>query len=156
MTTGFLRDLLAGALIPPAVLQVEMHPYLTQERLVRFAAQYDIAVTAFSPLGAGSYVSLGMARENQSALEDPVVRGIADRMGATPAQVVLAWGLQRGTNVIAKSSSVARLQENLGAADLALTEADMAAISGLNQNLRFNDPGHFCEAAFNTFCPIFD
>jgi D-xylose reductase len=77
-------------------------------------------------------------------------------MGATPAQVVLAWGLQRGTNVIAKSSSVARLQENLGAADLTLTEADMAAISGLNQNLRFNDPGDFCEAAFNTFCPIFD
>jgi D-xylose reductase len=156
MTTGFARDLLAGALIPPAVLQVEMHPYLTQERLLRFARQNDIAVTAFSPLGAGSYVGLGMAQAGQSALEHPVVRGIAERMGATPAQVVLAWGLQRGTNVIAKSSSVARLQENLGAADLTLTEDDMAAISGLNQNLRFNDPGQFCEAAFNTFCPIFD
>lgn len=156
MTTGFLLDLLAGASIPPAVLQVEVHPYLTQERLVRFAALHDIAVTAFSPLGAGSYVSLGMAQASQSALEDPVVRAIADRMGASPAQVVLAWGIQRGTSVIAKSSSAARLRENLGAAALSLSDDDMAAISGLNQDRRFNDPGQFCESAFNTFCPIFD
>jgi diketogulonate reductase-like aldo/keto reductase len=46
--------------------------------------------------------------------------------------------------------------ENLGAGDLTLSPDDMAAISGLNQNLRFNDPGQFCETAFNTFCPIFD
>ena len=156
MTSGFLMDLLAGTTIPPAVLQVEMHPYLTQERLVRFAAQHDIAVTAFSPLGAGSYVSLGMAEASQSALEHPVVREIAERMTATPAQVVLAWAIQRGTNPIVKSSSADRLRENLGAGDLTLSEDDMAAISGLNQNLRFNDPGHFCEVAFNTFCPIFD
>jgi D-xylose reductase len=156
MTTGFLMDLLTSTTIPPAVLQVEMHPYLTQERLVRFAAQHDIAVTAFSPLGAGSYVSLGMAEASQSALEHPVVREIAERTTATPAQVVLAWAIQRGTNPIVKSSSADRLRENLGAEDLTLSEDDMAAISGLNQNLRFNDPGHFCEAAFNTFCPIFD
>jgi D-xylose reductase len=156
MTTGFLMDLLAGATIPPAVLQVEMHPYLAQERLLRFAAQNDIVVTAFSPLGAGSYVGLGMATPGQSVLEHPVVRGIAERLAATPAQVVLAWALQRGTNPIAKSSSAQRLAENLGAGDLTLSPDDMAAISGLNQNLRFNDPGQFCEAAFNTFCPIFD
>jgi D-xylose reductase len=156
MTSGFLMDLLAGATIPPAVLQVEMHPYLTQERLVRFATGHGVAVTAFSPLGAGSYVQLGMARTTQSVLEHPVVGEIAERVAATPAQVVLAWALQRGTNPIAKSSSADRLQENLGAGDLTLTEADMAAIRGLNQDLRFNDPGQFCEAAFNTFCPIFD
>ena len=156
MTTGFLRDLMAGARIPPAVLQVEMHPFLTQERLVRFAVQHDIAVTAFSPLGAGSYVSLGMAERSQSALEHPVVREIAQHAGATPAQVVLAWAMQRGTNPIAKSSSADRLRENLAAQAVTLSDADMAAISGLNQNLRFNDPGQFCESAFNTFCPIFD
>jgi D-xylose reductase len=156
MTTGFLMDLLTSTTIPPAVLQVEMHPYLTQERLVRFAAQHDIAVTAFSPLGAGSYVSLGMAEASQSALEHPVVREIAERTTATPAQVVLAWAIQRGTNPIVKSSSADRLRENLGAEGLTLSEDDMAAISGLNQNLRFNDPGQFCESAFNTFCPIFD
>jgi diketogulonate reductase-like aldo/keto reductase len=156
MTTGFVSDLLASATIPPAVLQVEMHPYLTQQRLVRFAAQNDIAVTAFSPLGAGSYVGIGMATPSQSALEHPVVRAISGRIGATPAQVLLAWAMQRGTNPIVKSSAAARLVENLGAADVSLADHDMAAIDALNQNLRFNDPGQFCEAAFNTFCPIFD
>jgi D-xylose reductase len=156
MTTGLLRDLMAGARIQPAVLQVEMHAYLTQERLLRFCGQNEIAVTAFSPLGAGSYVSLGMADTSQSSLEDPVVRDVAGRVGATPAQVLLAWGLQRGTSVVAKSSSAARLRENYGALDVRLSEEDMAAISALDRGLRFNDPGHFCEASFNTFCPIFD
>lgn len=156
MTTGMLRDLMAGARIPPAVLQVELHPYLTQERLLRFCEQNAIAVTAFSPLGAGSYVDIGMARASQSALEDPVVLEVAARMGGSPAQVVLAWGIQRGTSVVAKSSSEGRLRENLGALDLTLSAEDASAISGLDQHLRFNDPGQFCEAAFNTFCPIFD
>ncbi len=156
MTTGMVSDLLASARIAPAVLQVEMHPYLSQERLLRFARQNDIAVTAFSPLGAGSYVGIGMAQASQSVLADPVVQAIAARMRATPAQLLLAWGIQRGTSVVAKSSSAARRSENLGALDLTLSDADMAAISALNQNLRFNDPGRFCEVAFNTFCPIFD
>ena len=156
MTTGFVMDLLASARTKPAVLQVEMHPYLTQARLVRFATQNDIAMTAFSPLGAGSYVPMGMAEESQSALADPAVLDIAGRMGATPAQVLLGWGMQRGTSVIVKSSSDAHLRENLGAAELVLSEPDMATVSELNRNLRFNDPGQFCEAEFDTFCPIFD
>lgn len=156
LATAMISDLVAGARILPAVLQVELHPYLTQERLLRFAMQNGLAVTAFSPLGAGSYVGIGMAEQSQSALRDPVVGSIAERLGATPAQVVLAWGLQRGTNVIAKSSSEDRLRENFGALDLVLTDDDMAAISGMDRHLRFNDPGTFCEMAFNTFHPIFD
>ena len=156
MTTGLLSDLMAGARVQPAVLQVEMHPYLAQARLLRFATEHGIAVTAFSPLGAGSYVGIGMAEASQSALEDPVVRGIAARVDVTPAQVLLAWGIQRGTAVVPKSSSVARLTENLAALDVRLNDDDMAAISALDRHLRFNDPGHFCEAAFATFCPIFD
>lgn len=156
LTTGMISDLMAGARIPPAVLQVEMHPYLTQQRLLRFAGQNGMAVTAFSPLGAGSYIGIGMAEQSQSALRDRVVTEIAERVGATAAQVLLAWGLQRGTNVIVKSSSQQRLRENLGALDVRLSDDDMAAISAMDRHLRFNDPGHFCEVAFNTFHPIFD
>jgi len=152
MTTGFLSDLMAGARIQPAVLQVEMHPYLSQERLLRFATQSQVAVTAFSPLGSTGY---GRAATSQPVLEHPVVLGIAERTGATPAQVVLAWGLQRGTNVIAKSSSPDRLVENLAADDLTLADADMDAIAGLNQNHRFNDPAVFTED-FGVFHPIYD
>jgi len=79
--TALLRDLLASATQPPSVLQVELHPYNQQPKLVRFAAQHGIAVTGFSPLGAGSYVELGMAGEQDSALRDPVIQSIAERLG---------------------------------------------------------------------------
>tara|TARA_B110000483_G_scaffold20593_1_gene23072 strand:- start:878 stop:1321 length:444 start_codon:yes stop_codon:yes gene_type:complete len=144
------------ARIKPAMLQVESHPYHTQEALLRTAQQYGIAVTAFSPLGALSYVSLDMATANDSVLTAPVVVAAAQRIGATAAQVVLRWGIQRGTAVIPKTSNPQRLVENLHLSELSLNEDEMAAISALNQNRRFNDPGHFCEAAFNTFHSIYD
>ncbi len=151
-----IRDLLARARIQPAVLQVEMHPFLVQERLLRYCHEAGIAVTAFSPLGAGSYVPLGMATPADSVLGHPVVTEIAAATGRTPAQVVLRWGIQRGTSVIPKTSRVERLAENLEAVGLTLDDPQMRAISALDQRRRFNDPGVFCEGAFGTFFPIFD
>lgn len=153
---SLLRDLLSYADVRPAVLQVELHPYLTQEKLVRFCREEQIAVTAFSPLGAASYFSLGMAEKGESVLEQPIVREIAARHDRTPAQVVLRWGVQRGTAVIPKTVRPARLQENLALAGFELSEDQMQAISDLNQNRRFNDPGVFCEKSFNTFFPIYE
>jgi D-xylose reductase len=154
--SALLHDLMAYAEIKPAMLQIESHPYLTQERLIRLAQDYNMAVTAFSPLGAGSYVSLAMASADDSVLGQAVVREIAKRLQRTPAQVVLRWGVQRGTSVIPKTSKVERLAENLAVFDFALSKEDMAAISTLNQNRRFNDPGAFCEQAFGRFYPIYD
>ena len=154
--TGLLHDLMAYSQIKPAMLQVESHPYLTQERLLRAAAQYDMAVTAFSPLGALSYLELNMADMGESVLEQAAVKEAAARVDRTPAQVVLRWGIQRGTAVIPKTSRVERLKENQLLFDFELNEAEMAAISALNRNRRFNDPGHFCEEAFGTFFPIYD
>ena len=154
--TGLLHDLMAYSQIKPAMLQIESHPYLTQERLLRTAAQYALAVTAFSPLGALSYLELDMADAGESVLEQAAVREAAARVGRTPAQVVLRWGIQRGTAVIPKTSRVERLRENQQLFDFELNESEMAAISALNRNRRFNDPGHFCEEAFGTFFPIYD
>jgi D-xylose reductase len=151
-----LHDLMAYARIKPAMLQIESHPYLTQQRLIRLAQHYDIAVTAFSPLGAGSYVELSMASDQDSVLQQAVVKDIARRVQRTPAQVVLRWGVQRGTSVIPKTSRVERLAENLLVFDFTLSDDEMAAISALNQNRRFNDPGAFCELAFGKFYPIYD
>jgi D-xylose reductase len=91
--TSVLRDLLTWAKVKPTVLQVEMHPYLTQEKLLRFCRQKGIAVTAFSNLGAGSYVQLGMAAIEESCLTVPQVQEIAKKHGKTAAQVVLRWGV---------------------------------------------------------------
>jgi diketogulonate reductase-like aldo/keto reductase len=83
--TSLLRDVLNYAKIKPAVLQVELHPYLTQEILVRFCRTKGIAVTGFSNLGAGSYVVLGMSTIEESCLSQQVVKDIAQKHGRTPA-----------------------------------------------------------------------
>jgi len=153
---GLLRDLLASARIPLAVLQVEMHPLLIQEKLLRFCRESGIAVTAFSPLGAPSYVPLGMATEADSLLGHPTIVRIAAKVGCTPAQVLLRWGVQRGTAVIPKTSRPERLVENISIFDFSLSAAQVAAVDGLDQGRRFNDPGFFCERAFNTFFPIYE
>lgn len=155
-TSGLLHDLFAYARIRPMVLQIESHPRLTQEALLRLARQYGLAVTAFSPLGAASYVELDMAGDSDSVLTEPAVTEAAARLDRSPAQIVLRWALQRGTAIIPKTSRRERLRENLALFDFSLNEEEMAGISALNRNRRFNDPGVFCEAAFNTFYPIYD
>jgi len=156
LNVSMLREVLNTASIRPAVHQFEAHPYLTQARPVRFCQSAGIAVTAFSPLGAPSYVPLGMARPDESVLGDPVVRGIAAAVDRTPAQVVLRWGVQRGCAVIPKAQDAVHLAENARIFGFSLGEAQMAAIDALDRRRRFNDPGEFCEKAFNTFFPIFD
>lgn len=155
-SSGLLNDLMAYATIKPSDLQIESHPYLTQERLIRLANDYGIAVTAFSPLGALSYFELDMADALESVLIQPVVLAAAKRLEKTPAQVVLRWGLQRGCSVISKSSQNERLEENINIVDFVLSKQEMLDISALNRNRRFNDPGDFCEGAFNKFYPIYD
>ena len=154
--SGLLHDLMNYAIEPPEMLQIESHPYLTQERLIKLAQHYGIGVTAFSPLGAMSYFELDMADQHESVLARSAIRAAASRTHKTAAQIVLRWGLQRGTSLVVKSVNTERMQENLSLDDFDLTAAEMDAISGLNINRRFNDPGDFCEAAFGTFYPIYD
>lgn len=154
--TSQLRDLLTYAKIRPAVLQVETHPYLTQEKLLRYCKQEGIVYTAFSPLGAQSYFSLGMAEPSEAVIEHKVIKDISKATGRTPAQVLLRWGVQRGTAVIPKTSNVNRLVENIDIFDFALDQKQMDAITALNKGRRFNDPGDFAEAAFNTYLPIYE
>jgi len=130
--------------------------YADEEKLLRFCREAGVAVTAYSPLGAPSYVPLGMAAVTDSLLDHPVVTEIARTVSRTPAQVLLRWGVQRGTAVIPKTSRPERLGENLALCDFTLSAQQMAAIDGLDQGRRFNDPGVFCEQAFNTFFPIYE
>jgi len=156
LNVSMLREVLNTGSIRPAVHQFEAHPYLIQERQVRFCQSEGIAVTAFSPLGAPSYLPLGMARPEESVLVDPVVAGIAAALGRTPAQVVLRWGVQRGCAVIPKAQDFNHLRDNAQVFDFSLSDGQMQAIDALDRHRRFNDPGYFCEKAFNTFFPIFD
>ena len=73
-----LEEVLEHCKVVPAVDQIELHPYLTQQRMLRFCNEQKVATTAFSPLGADSYLSLGMAEENERVLADPTITSIAD------------------------------------------------------------------------------
>lgn len=145
---ALVMDLLKTCKVPPAVNQVEMHPYLTQTTFLSFMRRCNIAVTAFSPLGIGSYVPLGQSGD--SVLNEPTVTKIASRLSRSPAQVVLRWAVQRGVSLVPKTSSVPRLQENISIFDFQLTAEDCAAIDALNRNHRYNNPGHFANF------PIYD
>ncbi|MFD2167580.1 aldo/keto reductase [Thalassotalea euphylliae] len=154
--SALLHDLMTYANVKPFALQIESHPYNTQEKLIATAKNYGLSVTAFSPLGALSYLELDMASANESVLEQAVVKAAAERVNKTPAQVVLRWNIQRGCSIIPKSTKLSRLKENLALFDFALNDSEMDAIAALNADKRFNDPGDFCQAAFNTLHPIYD
>lgn len=98
-----LKPVYEGARIKPAVVQVESHPYLPETQLLGFCKEKGIVLLAFAPLGHGMKPGL---------LEDPVISSIAARVGKTPAQVLLAWAVQRGTAVLTTPKSAARAREN--------------------------------------------
>jgi D-xylose reductase len=153
---SLIRDLLSYASVRPAILQVESHPYLVQPKLLRYCQQENIALTSFSPLGAGSYVELGMAQHADSVLQHPSIIELAQRHSRSAAQIALRWAVQRGTAAIPKTSRFDRLAENIRLFDFELTDAEMECISNLDRNCRYNDPGVFCEKAFGCYYPIYE
>ncbi|WP_269070390.1 aldo/keto reductase [Actinomycetospora endophytica] len=117
---GHVRRVLGLGGTVPAVNQVELHPHLQQRELRALHAAHGITTEAWSPLGRGA------------VLDEPVLVAIADRLGRSPAQVVLRWHLQQNTVVIPKSDTPARIVENRSVFDFALTDDDMVALAGLH------------------------
>ncbi|KAJ6101999.1 hypothetical protein N7486_004426 [Penicillium sp. IBT 16267x] len=137
-----LMDLLRYARVRPATLQIEHHPYLTQPRLVNYAQKEGLAVTAYSSFGPLSFLELDLkdAHGTTPLFEHAVIKGIAEKYGRTPAQVLLRWATQRNIAVIPKSNSPTRLAQNLQVNDFNLEASEIEAISALDKGLRFNDP----------------
>jgi 2,5-diketo-D-gluconate reductase A len=127
-----LRRLLEQAEIPPAVNQVEVHPYLTQGAVREFGTSHQIATEAWSPIAKGR------------VLGEPTIKSIASALDRSPAQVVLRWHIQRGDIVFPKSVTPARIAENFNIFDFELTGDQMASISSLNKDERTGpDPDTF-------------
>ncbi|WP_312181165.1 aldo/keto reductase [Arthrobacter sp.] len=119
-----LEELLSATGIVPAVNQIELHPWLAQEKLRAFHAANGIRTVAWSPLGRGA------------VLADPVITAIAAELGRTPAQVVLRWHVQAGSIVIPKASSEDRITGNLDLFSFDLDDAQLAAIHSLDRGHR--------------------
>jgi alcohol dehydrogenase (NADP+) len=128
ITLDGLLPIYESARIKPAVIQVESHPYLPETELLEFCKEKGIVFLAFAPLGHGM---------RPGPLEDPVILAIAAQVGRTPAQVLLAWAVQRGTALLTTPRTAARARENLNIS--ALPEDALDEISRIQTRQRFND-----------------
>jgi 2,5-diketo-D-gluconate reductase A len=119
-----LRNIFAAAEVRPAVNQVEVSPFLTQDEVRAFDAEHEIVTEAWAPIARGK------------VNDDPVIAEIAGQVGKTPAQVTLRWHIQRGDVVFPKSVTRSRVEENFDIFDFELDQSAMAAISALNRDER--------------------
>jgi diketogulonate reductase-like aldo/keto reductase len=132
VTLEKLREVVAAARIKPAVVQVESHPYLPEWDLLDFCREHGIVLLAFAALGHGM---------SPKMLDDPVITGIARRVGKTPAQVALAWAVQRGTAFLTTSTKPQNIQANFDITTLP-EEAMQEIREGITTNVRFNTVVH--------------
>jgi alcohol dehydrogenase (NADP+) len=128
ITLDGLLPIYESARIKPAVVQVESHPYLPETELLKFCKEKGIVFLAFAPLGHGM---------RPGPLEDPVITAIAARIGKTPAQVLLAWAVQRGTALLTTPRTAERARENFNIS--ALPEDAFDEINGIQTRQRLND-----------------
>ncbi|BDZ63597.1 aldo/keto reductase [Agromyces mangrovi Wang et al. 2018] len=125
-----LERLAAETGVTPAVNQIELSPYHQQRDVVAYCAEHGIAVEAWGPLGQGKTALLG----------DPAVVGIAERHGVSPAQALLRWHLQRGFVVFPKTTSRARMEENLDVFGFELDATEVAQLDALPPTGEHADP----------------
>ncbi|OBJ85473.1 aldo/keto reductase [Mycobacterium asiaticum] len=116
-----LDRLAEGSQTVPAVNQIEVHPYLTNERVRTYNREHGIATEAWSPIAQGK------------VLDDEVIGRIAGKLGKTPAQVALRWHIQRGDIIFPKSVSPERVKSNFEIFDFELADDDVASITGLDR-----------------------
>jgi len=120
--------------IKPAVNQIEIHPYLTQENMVNFCKKNKVIVTAYSPFGSPD--NPWLKKDYKPVLQDKVLGDMAKRLNVSAAQIIIRYMIQRGLTVIPKSVTPSRILSNYQVFDFKLGDADMKKISALNKNYR--------------------
>ncbi|WP_422360216.1 aldo/keto reductase [Reichenbachiella sp.] len=119
------------------VNQVELHPLLQQKDLLDFCRKEEVILTAYSPLGSRDRIPQMKAEDEPDLFEIPTVKAIAENHNCSPAQVLVAWAINRDTVVIPKSTNEARLKQNLKAANIQLSTDEMNKISNLDKHFRY-------------------
>lgn len=128
----------------PEALQLELHPFLQQNKIVDFANANNIILTGFCPLGSSDRPINRITAGEPKLFENKTIIDIAQEKGNTPAQIMLAWAINRGTSVIPKSVNPQRLKENIEAADIELTPLEMEKINKLDQHYRYIKGDFWC------------
>ncbi len=132
-----LKSLADQATIKPEMNQVELHPLLHQNELLEFCTENGIHITAYSPLGSPDR-SAGMKAENEPILFDhPTIKELAETHSCSPAQIMIAWAITRGTAVIPKSVNPERLKQNFESTLIVLSGEDMKKMATADKGYRF-------------------
>lgn len=150
-----LEELMNDTDHAPEMNQVELHPYLQQDKLLEFCSKNGINVTGYSPLGSGDRSDEMKADDEPSLLENPVINKIAKKHGASAGQILIKWSEQRGTAVIPKSTNEGRIKENLQSAGFQLDEDDLKQIADLDDHFRYVT-GKFFEMEGNSYENIYN
>jgi alcohol dehydrogenase (NADP+) len=150
-----LEELMNDTDHAPEMNQVELHPYLQQDKLLEFCSRNGINVTGYSPLGSGDRSDEMKADDEPSLLENPVINKIAKKHGASAGQILIKWSEQRGTAVIPKSTNEGRIKENLQSAGFQLDEDDLKQIADLDDHFRYVT-GKFFEMEGNSYENIYN
>ncbi|KAF9529760.1 NADP-dependent oxidoreductase domain-containing protein [Crepidotus variabilis] len=141
-----IKGIVEATGVVPEMNQVEAHPLLPQDDLVAYCKEQNIHMTAYSPLGNNMV--------NKPKLTDhPVVQEVAKKLNASTAQVLIAWGVQRGYTVIPKSIQEERIKSNFQQVELSEEDFKKITAIGHNNHARFNIPESYCDPIwdFNTF-----
>lgn len=133
-----IKDLTEKSGFQPEMNQVEMHPYLTQEKLVEYAHANGIGLTAYSPLGSNDRPPR-LTAGSPVLMDDEVVVSIAEEHGVSRAQVLLAFLLHRGVAAVPKSANKERIKQNLESIQVKLTPQNMEQLLALNRNIKYID-----------------
>lgn len=133
-----IEAMLSYAKVVPAVNQVELHPRLRQDGLLKYCADVGVHVTAYSPLGSPDSAAM-FKHAGGSVMQHSTVQDVAQQTGKSPAQVLVKWAMLRGTSVIPKSSNADRIVANFDVFDWSLTDAQMAQLSTLEPQERMID-----------------
>lgn len=128
----------------PEVLQLELHPFLQQKAILNFANENNIILTGYCPLGSADRPASRISTGEPKLFENETIISIASEIACSPAQVMLAWAVCRGTSVIPKSVNPQRLADNLASADIELSASQMEAMSALDQHYRYIKGDFWC------------
>lgn len=143
-STKKITDIIEKTGVIPEVNQLELHPFLQQQEMLDFCQSTGVYLTGFCPLGSADRPANRIVEGEPKLFENQTIQELALAKGCTPAQIMLAWAINRGTSVIPKSVHAHRLTENLAAADIELSAQEMEAMQGLDLHYRYIKGNFWC------------
>lgn len=139
-----LEQVLTAAKIKPSVMQVEYHPYFTQEKLIARVSEYGTKIESWYPIGHG----------DKALIEEEVFTKLGKKYNKTSVQIILRWHIQKGIIVFPKTTNEAHMKDNINIFDFALTEEEMKEIQKVNKNTKyFNVPMDQLEGMLSKYSP---